>query len=116
MAHTITDLQPQAVSRTAGKFKHPCHRTFRDDDTLRHGLGTLLNAMHDSVCADKNYVEWNVGVSHPHAHFLRNLVGKKHAFPLSEMGAEHEPHLLLPQLGSDLHLNLLLLTITRDQP
>ena len=86
MPHNITRLQSQFGREATDNFQDTAHISTGRDTRIGERHCVLRNARDLPVIGNKQHVERDVGIPHPHDDALRWLESKKHA-----MGRRHLP-------------------------
>ena len=89
--------KPEALGFATGDFQHRQRRFLAADDVERMRRGLFDDLLDAALRVDEHHVERDVGVLHPHAHWLRAFVHKQHAAHRGQRAHEHEALRLAPR-------------------
>src|SRR6478736_8190832 len=94
MGHPVAGRDPVFLRRAGNHLQHALGEPARRDDFGRQRLGILRDPQDAAVGADKDHVERDVGVLHPHRDLLLRRKIEQHAFAVGQLFPVHQPGFL----------------------
>ncbi len=90
MFDAVANPNDQSRGGSPSQFKHALDRPPRGDHPQGMGFGFSFDAMNDTVRPDKNHIEGDIGVFHPHLNVAHFAEIKQHTPVFRQMAAKHQ--------------------------
>ena len=115
MFRSVAFGKREAAHATGGKFQHGGYGLRRANARKREWRCFFDDLHNLAFAVEKDHVQRQVGIFHPHDNLLRRIVQKEHAVLGGKPCAEHETAALLGGRSSDLDADLVACALARMQ-